>query len=302
MPQKQAVRLSSDRSSPAWTQEVPRESFSEKTPLGQLGLEERPEKLQQEDPPPTQLDMYKLELEHKMLQLERAMAQMHQAVHSLDAKLAKAKASKQDANNNNNNDETTTNNNNNQHTNHTDNNNNNNDNNNKSSRESGLQSFDLDKTSPGSQPDLDEESLGSFTHMMGDESSPTGLDHHEASLSSNNLGHNKTMTIGLSLGSFSQNNNKEGQEGKRVNIASSFDSQRAKLGQQKPSKRVTFGMVTLKAYNPDCELENQNSKRTTCWDSFQQENAMQQQTAKASEEGASEGMPAQTTTTKQQLR
>ena len=98
MPQKQAVRLSSDRSSPAWTQEVPIESFSEKTPLGQLGLEERPEKLQQEDPPPTQLDMYKLELEHKMLQLERAMAQMHQAVHSLDAKLAKAKASKQEDN------------------------------------------------------------------------------------------------------------------------------------------------------------------------------------------------------------
>ena len=117
---------------------------------------------------------------------------------------------------------------------------------------------------------------------MGDESSLAGLDHQEASLSSNNLGHNKTMTIGLSLGSFSQNNNKDGQEGKRVNIASSFDSQRAKLGQQKPSKRVTFGMVTLKAYNPDCELENQDNKRTTCWDNFQQENAMQQQTATAS--------------------
>ena len=145
---------------------------------------------------------------------------MQQAVHSLAAKLAKAKASKQDDNNNNNNDETTTNNNNNnnQHNNHTDNNNNNNDNNNKSSRESGLQSFDLDKTNPESKPDLDGESLGSFTQMMGDESSPTGLDHQEASLSSNNLGHNKTMTIGLSLGSFSQN--QDGQKGKRVNTAS----------------------------------------------------------------------------------
>ena len=62
MPQKQAVRLSSDRSSPAWTQEVPRESFSEKTPLGQLGLEERPEKLQQEDPPPPSLTCTSLSL------------------------------------------------------------------------------------------------------------------------------------------------------------------------------------------------------------------------------------------------
>ena len=149
------------------------------------------------------------------------------------------------------------------------------------SRESGLQSFDLDKTNPESKPDLDGGSLGSFTQTMGDESSPTGLDHHEASLSFNNLGHNKTMTIGLSLGSFSQN--QDGQEGKRVSSAYSFDSQRAKLGKQKPSKKVTFGTVTLKAYNPDCELQNQNNKRTTCWDSFQQENAMQQQTATASE-------------------
>ena len=232
--------------------------------------------------------MYKFELEdescNQRVQLEKALEAMQQAVHSLAAKLARAKASKQDDNSNNNNDETTTNNNNNnQHNNHT-NNHNNNDNNNKNSQESNLQSCDLDKISPGSQPDLDEESLGSFTHMMGDESSPTGLDHQEANLSSNNLGHNKTMTIGLSLGSFSQNNNKDGQEGKRVKTASSFASQRAKLGQQKPSKRVTFGMVTLKAYNPDCELENQNNKRATCWDSFQQESAQQQPTAEASRE------------------
>ena len=47
---------------------------------------------------------------------------------------------------------------------------------------------------------------------------------------------------------------------------------------------MTFGMVTLKAYNPECELENQNNKRATCWDSFQQESAQQQQTAEASRE------------------
>ena len=293
--QKRAVRLSSDRPSPAFP-ESPQESFSEKTPLGQLGLEERPEKLQQEDPPPHQLDLDKFELENgscnHRVQLRKALEAMHQAVHSLDAKLAKAdKSSKQNNSNNNNNnnnnnnsnnDNTPTTNNNNQYNNHTDNNNNNNDNNNnnKSSRESGLQSFDLDKTNPESKPDLDGESLGSFTQTMGDESSPTGLDHQEASLSFNNLGHNKTMTIGLSLGSFSQN--QDGQEGKRVGSAYSFDSQRAKLG-QKPSKRVTFGTFTLKAYNPQGELQNENNKRTTCWDSFQQENAMQQQTATASE-------------------
>ena len=287
---KQTVRLPFHRLPPAFRSRMLGEP--EKDPLKLCAFEEETRPQHDKTLPPTQLDMYKLELEDEScnhrVQLERALRAMQQAVHSLAAKLAKAKASKQDDNNNNNNnnDETTTNNNNNnnnnQHTNHTDNNNNNNDNNNKSSRESGLQSFDLDKTNPESKPDLDGKSLGSFTQTLGDESSPPGLDHQEASLSSNSLGHNKTMTIGLSLGSFSQNNNKDGQEGKRVNTASSFDSHRAKLGQQKPSKRVTFGMVTLKAYNPECELQNENNKRATCWDSFQQENAMQQQTAKAS--------------------
>ena len=276
--QEQAERLPLHRLPPASPQ---KDSFSEKTPLGHFGLEERTGKLQEKDPPPHQLDLEQFELgdescNHRV-QLRKALAAMQQAVHSLAAKLAKAKASKQDDNNNNN-DETTTNNNNNQHNNHTNNNNNNNDNNNKSSRESGLQSFDLDKTNPGSQPDLDERSLGSFTQTLGDESSPPGLDHREASLSFNNLGHNKTMTIGLSLGSFSQN--QDGQKGKRVNTASSFDSQRAKLGQQKPGKRVTFGMVTLKAYNPDCELETKitkeqlagiaSSKRMQCSNRLQQ--------------------------------
>ena len=176
---------------------------------------------------------------------------------------------------------TTNNDNNNQHNNHTDTNNNNNDNNNnKNSRESGLQSFDLDKTNPESKPDLDGESLGSFSPKLGGESGLNSLDHQEANLSFKNLGHK--MTIGLSLGSFSQNN-QDGQEGKRVGSAYSFDSQRAKLGQQKPRKKVTFGTVTWKAYNSACELQNENNKRTTCWDSFQQENAKQQQTATASE-------------------
>ena len=102
--QEQAERLPLHRLPPASPQKG---SFSEKTPLGQLGLEERPEKLQQEDPPPIQLDMCKFELEDEScnhrVQLEKALEAMQQAVHSLAAKLAKAKASKQDDNNNNNN-------------------------------------------------------------------------------------------------------------------------------------------------------------------------------------------------------
>ena len=299
---KQAVRLPLHRLPPAFKTRMLGEP--EKDPLKLCAFEEGTRPQLDKTLPPTQLDLDKIELEdescNQRVQLRKALEAMHQAVHSLDAKLAKAKASKQDDNNNNNtnnndNNNNTTTHNNNQHNNHTNNNNNNNDNNNsKDSRESSLQSLDLDKTNPGSKADLDGRSLGSFTQTLGDESSPPGLDHQEASLSFNNLGHNKTMTIGLSLGSFSQNNNnKDGQEGKRVNTASSFDSQRAKLGQQKPGKRVTFGMVTLKAYNSECELQNENSKRTTCWDSFQQENAMQQQTAEASGKELQKACPKQ---------
>ena len=215
----------------------------EKAPPKLCALEEETRSQLHKDPPPHQLDLDKFELEsdscNHRVQLRKALEAMHQAVHSLDAKLAKANASKQNDNNHNNNNNTTNNNNNTTPTTptqqHTDNNNNNNDNNNKSSRESGLQSFDLDKTNPESKPDLDGESLGSFTQTLGGESSPTGLDHQEATLSFENLGHNKTMTIGLSLGSFSQNNN-DGQEGKIVSSAYSFDSQRAQLGQQSQAR------------------------------------------------------------------
>ena len=131
--QEQAERLPLHRLPPAFTQ---KDSFSEKTPLGHFGFEEQTGKLQKKDPPPTQLDLDKFELENDScnhrVQLRKALEAMHQAVHSLDAKLAKAdESSKQNNNNNNNNNDNTTtnNNNNNQHNNHTDNNNNNNDNN-----------------------------------------------------------------------------------------------------------------------------------------------------------------------------
>ena len=158
------------------------------------------------------------------------MAKLHQVVgnlaelldsqlrhHSLDAELGDAcakhsdnKQQQQQHNNNTRDDNNNNNNNNNTHNNnHTHNNNNNNDNNNnKSSRESGLNSLDLDNDNPESEPDLDTTSLVSFNPAMGVESSLRSLDQQEADLSLTNLG--QMMTIGLSLGSFNQKNDQEG--------------------------------------------------------------------------------------------
>ena len=295
--QKLAVSLPAHRLAPASSQINPKESLSERTPLSQLGSEEQTGQKLQKDPPPTQLDSDKLELERVMLQLLDAIANLHQAVHSLEAELARGDDDRKQNNNNNNNNSNNSNNTNNNnttddnnnshhHNNHTNNNNsNNNNNNNKNSRESGLHSFDLDNDNPESEPDLDSESLGSFSPTLGGESSLLGLDHHEANLSLGNLGH-KMMTIGLSLGSLIQQK-QDGQEGQIVGTAwePSLDSLRAKLGSKKPRRRVTFGEVTWEAYKQQDELPNENSKNTTtqpCWNSFQQATEMQQQPATAS--------------------
>ena len=292
--QKLAVSLPAYRFAPAYSQNNPKESLSERTPLSQRGSEEQTGQKLQKDPPPTQLDSDKLELKHMMLQLLEAIANLHQAVHSLGAELATncAKHSDDNKNNNNNNHNNNTsddNNNNNittNNSNHTNNNNNNNnDNNNKSSRESSLNSLDLDNDNPESEPDLDEVSLGSFSPILGGESSFGSLDHHEANLSLANLGQ-QMMTIGSSLGSLIQQS-QDGQEGQIVGTAwePSLDSLRAKLGSKKPRRRVTFGEVTWEAYKQqDDELPNENNKSTTtqtCWNSFQQDNDKQQQTAPA---------------------
>ena len=125
-----------------------------------------------------------------MLQLKKEMAKLHQVAgnlavlldsqlrnHSLDAELGDACAKHSDNNNSNNNTRDDKNNNNNHNTNHTHNNNNDN---NKASRESGLNSLDLDNDNPESEPDLDERSLGSFNPTLGVESSLRSLDQHEA--------------------------------------------------------------------------------------------------------------------------
>ena len=217
-----------------------------------------------EVPPPTQLWRF-------MLQLREEMAKLHQAVgnlaelldsqlrnHSLDAELADAWAK---PNNNNNNNTTDNNNNNNStHNNNHTNNNNNNDNSNKSSQESSLNSLDLDTDNPESEPDLDSASLGCFNPTLGVESSLRGLDQHEANLSLGNLGH-KTMTIGLSLGSLIQQEQDE-QEGKNIGTAwePSLEHTKESFKRTKPEKRVSFGKVTLAAYNDKRQNSGQQQK------------------------------------------
>ena len=129
------MSLPDHRLAPASPQNSPGESLSERTPLSQLGSEEQTgQKLQEQDPPPTQLDSDKLELKHMMLQLLDAIANLHQAVHSLGAELATncAKHSDDNKNNNNNHNNNTSDDNNhniiNNNNNHTNNNNNNNNN------------------------------------------------------------------------------------------------------------------------------------------------------------------------------
>ena len=152
-------------------------------------------------PPPTQLELDKLELEHDSwdhrVQLRDAIEAMQQAVHSLVAKLDGQQGPTNDNDNNRNDDNNNNNNYNNHNNNHTDNTNNTN-NNNSSCRESGLNSLDLDNENPESESDLDSGSLFSFNPRGGVESSLGSLYQHEAEQSFSNIG--ETMTIGFSLG------------------------------------------------------------------------------------------------------
>ena len=236
-----------------------KESLSEQTPLKHLASEEGTrQKLQEQVPPPTQL-------RHMMLQLRDAIATLYQVVHSLAAELAKdederiqntqPKRQQRQQHHHDNNNNTT---------NHTTNNNNNNDNdNNKSSRESGLNSLDLDNDNPESEPDLDETSLVSFNPAMGVESSLGSLDQQEADLSLDNLGH-QTMTVGSSLGSLDQKN---GQEGMTIGTAwepSLEQTTRMSFGKTKPKKRVTFSKATLAAYK-DKQQNNRQQQTKKAW-------------------------------------
>ena len=205
-----------------------------------------------EVPPPTQLELDKLELEHDgwnhRIQLRQALEAMHQAMHSLVTKLEGQQGPTRNNNDNNTNDDNNNNNNNN-HNNHTNNHTNNtniNNNNNNSSRESGLNSLDLDNENPESEPDLDSGSLFSFNPRVGVESSLGSLYQREAEQSFSNKGE-QTMTIGFGLGSFTQ-------EGMMLGTTwdpslEPHDPSSSQLRDKKrPQKRVSFDEGNL-AYN-----------------------------------------------------
>ena len=186
------------------------ESLGVKAPLEHIALEGETTKLTRVPPPTPQLDRHKLELEDDSwiygIQLAEALAKMQQAVHSLVAKLGGQEPTNDD--NNNTNDDNNNNHTNNNNNNTTNNNNNNNNEpnhytyNNKSSRESGLNSLDLDNDNPESDPDLDSGSLFSFNPLVGVESRLGSDDQQEAEQSFSNIG--ETMTIGFSFRSLTQ--------------------------------------------------------------------------------------------------
>ena len=127
---------------------------------------------------------------------------------------------------------------------------------NKESQESSLNSFDLDNDNPESDlsgSDLDESSLGSFTSEMGSvESSFSSQDQQEAACSLDKhhlgtLGH-QMMTIGFSLGSLNQNNQKG-----MIMDRDSFE-------EKKPRKKVHFSEATLEAYEAKQQNDNKQNK------------------------------------------
>ena len=295
------------RPAPASLRENPRRSLTAKALPKHFALEGEPSKLLPEHPPTQhdQLDCDKLE--HVMLELKALQKVVRKLARgrlppTLTAELAANGCNKNNTNNNNNNNNNnTTNTTNNNNDNNNDDNNYNN-NNNKNSQESGLNSYDLDKDNPESEPDLDSTSLDSLSPTLGVESS---FDQHEANPSLKTIGHQKTMTIGISLGSLIQHN-QNGQEGMQIGTA-----WEPSLMHKRPKKRVSFDETSLahhrkqqnmgqqqaKGLDPanfrlrqlgsnteKQELPEQDNKTTTaqtCWNSFQQENDKQQQTASA---------------------
>ena len=224
------------------------ESLDVKAPLEHIALEGETTKLTRVPPPTPQLDRDKLELEDESwiygIQLAEALAKMQQAVHSLVAKLGGQEPTNDDNNNTNddNNNNHTNNNNNN-----TTNNNNNNEpnhynNNNKSSRESGLNSLDLDNENPESDPDLDSRSLFSFNPLVGVESRLGSEDQQAAEQSFSNIG--ETMTIGLSFRSLTQEGEMIGTTWDRS--LATPDPSSSQLRDKKPQKQVSFDERNLK--------------------------------------------------------
>ena len=190
-------------------------SLSERPLLEHLALGEQTGQLPEHVPPSPQLEQLDLvsawACSHELSQLRAEIATLQETVRHL----AGQSFSKKKAENNNNNIDNNTANNNNNNNNDDDNNDNDNNTNSqesslqsldhsKASQESGLNSFDLDNDNPESSfgSDLERLSLDSFATIG--ETGFSSSDHLGEASSLTNLG--KTMTIGFSLGSLTQNN------------------------------------------------------------------------------------------------
>ena len=225
------------------------ESLFERPLLGHFALGEQAGQLHRKVPPSPQLmqlDLVQLRaevahLKEIVLELARQSFGKHKAdnTKSFNKELGAEGAhnTNQNNNNNNNNDNNSTN------------------NNNKDSRESSFNSLDLDKDNPEkelSSSDLDESSLGSFTPEGSVESSFSSQDQQEAACSLDKrhlgaLGH-QMMTIGFSLGSLNQRNQKRSKD------RDSFDKKKQK-------KKVSFSEATLEAYKARSHNDRQQNSQ-----------------------------------------
>ena len=268
-------------------------SLFELPPPKHFAFEEQARQLPEHVPPPTQL------MQLDLVQLRAEIAHLKEIVQEL----ARQSFSKHKADDNNNN--TNSNNNiDNNTTNNTNNNNNNNDKNNDTdnsttSRESSFSSLDLDNDNPESDlsgSDLDESSLGSFNPKGLVESSVSSEDQQEAACSFDKhhlgtLGH-QMLTIGFSLGSLTQNNQKGITAGTTWDPSLGMD--RDSFDKKKQRKKVSFSEATLEAYKArsqnnrqqnsqlrQLEHNNEHTNHQQAWQS--RPSMMQQQTATASE-------------------
>ena len=149
-----------------------------------------------------------------------------------------------------------------------------------------MTSFDLDSENPESNFGSDLETLSLESFAQDGETGFSSSDHHCEAPS---LTMNKTMAIGFSLGSLTQNN-------------SEGNKQRDSFGRQKPKKKVTFSQETLAAYKARChndrqqnsqlrqlEHNNENCSNNNLQQAWQHRpNMMQQQPATAYEKMAPE--------------
>ena len=119
-----------------------------------------------------------------------------------------------------------------------------------------MNSFDLDSENPESSfgSDLDRESLDSFASIG--ETGFSSPDHHGEASSLPNLG--KTMAIGFSLGSLTQ----DSQEGEKAGTTwdPSLGMDRDSF-YKKQKRKVTFSQETLEAYKAKCQNDRQQNSQ-----------------------------------------